>query len=69
MTTVTKDILRTISYNDPTTFSGLIYDYDYDGKTLMADIAERIISDWKFDNRCKRNSELRENPIARTDNR
>ena len=33
---------------------------DFDGWNSMAYIADRIISDWKFDQQCKRNAENRE---------
>ena len=30
------------------------------GDTSMADMAERIISDWKFDEKCRKNAENRD---------
>ena len=41
-------------------FGGLIYNYDYDGHTTMTDIASRIISDRKFEKRCKANERYRD---------
>lgn len=40
---------------DPTTFGGVIYNYDFDGYNSLSDIASRIVSDWKFDKRMKSN--------------
>ena len=34
---------------DHSTCGSNIYNYDFDGYISMADMAERIISDWKFD--------------------
>ena len=31
------------------TCSSVIYNYDFDGYVSISDMAERIISDWKFD--------------------
>ena len=42
------------NYADHTRFGGNVYNYDYEGYNNMSDIASRIISDWKFDERCKR---------------
>ena len=39
------------------TFGGRIYDYDFYGHPTMSDIAERIMSDWKFDEKCRKNIE------------
>lgn len=55
---MTKEFYRTGSYNtDHSTFRGRLYNYDFDGYTSMTDIAARIVSDWKFDNQCKKNTE------------
>lgn len=55
---------RTRNYKvDHTTFGGIIYpsdfNTDYRGKdnTNGSFIAQRIISDWKFDKQCKTNRE------------
>ncbi len=40
-------------------YGGYISNYDYDGRTSMCDIAERIASDFRFDERCKANLELK----------
>ena len=47
---MTKNYYRTGNYKpDYSTFGGVIYNYDFDGYVSMRDMAERIISDWKFD--------------------
>lgn len=40
-------------------FGGLIHEYDYDNCLTMTEIAGRIISDWKFDELCRKNIERR----------
>ena len=47
------------SYTDYSTFSGIISNYDFDGHPTIKDIASRILSDWKFDEMCKKNIENR----------
>ena len=39
---------------DYSTCSSLIYNYDFDGYVSMKDMAERIISDRKFDEKCRK---------------
>ena len=51
--TLTKNYY-TSSNTDHTTFGGHVYNYDYDNRTSISDIASRIISDWKFDEKCKK---------------
>ena len=41
------------------TCGSVIYNYDFDGYVSMTSIAERIISDWKLDEQCKKNVESR----------
>ena len=54
---MTRNYYRTGNYKpDRSTCGSVIYNYDFDGYVSMADMAERIISDWKFDERCKHNS-------------
>lgn len=48
---------KTSNYEDHTTFSGSIYNYDFDGYTSMKSIADRIMADKRFDKQCKRNVE------------
>ena len=45
---------------DHSTFGGLIYNYDFDGYNSMSQIADRIISDQKFDRYCETQAKLRE---------
>lgn len=42
-----------------TTFGGKIYFTDFDRKTTLVEIAEKIISDRKFDQQCMKNIEIR----------
>ena len=39
---------------DHSTCGSAIYNYDFDGYVSMSDMAERIISDWKFDEKCRK---------------
>ena len=53
---------RTGNYKpDYSTCGGVIYNYDFDGYVSMTSMAERIISDWKLDEQCKKNAESRDN--------
>ena len=49
------------NYLDHSTFGGKISNYSFDAHTTMSDIASQIISDWKFDQDCKRKAENRDN--------
>lgn len=42
------------NYADHTRFGGNVYNYDFDGYTPMSVIADRIISDRKFDDKCRK---------------
>ena len=45
-----RNYYRTGNYKpDYSTCGSVIYNYDFDGYVSMSDMAERIISDWKFD--------------------
>ena len=47
---MTRNYYRTGNYKpDHSTCGSQIYNYDFDGYVSMSDMAERIISDWKFD--------------------
>ena len=47
---MTRNYYRTVNYKpDHSTCGSKIYNYYFDGYVSMSDIAERIISDWKFD--------------------
>ena len=57
------------NYENHTRFGGYVRSSDFDiypslkdpnGYHTMTDIAERIISDWKFDEQCKKNAENRD---------
>lgn len=52
---MTGNYYTPMNYNrEHTTCSSRIYNYDFDGYVSMADMAERIISDWKFDEKCRK---------------
>ena len=52
---MTRNYYRTGNYKtDHSTCGSIIYNYDFDGYVSMADMAERIISDWKFDEKCRK---------------
>lgn len=58
----TKNYYTQSNYADHTTFGGTIYlsdfETDYVGKSQKdSSIARRIMSDWRFDQQCKRNRE------------
>ena len=57
-----RNYYRTGNYkSDHSTCGSIIYNYDFDGYVSMADMAERIISDLKFDEQCRKNVESRDN--------
>lgn len=45
--------------HDPKCFGGTITGYDFDGYTPMATVAGKILSDQKFDERCRKALEQR----------
>ena len=47
------------NYEDHSTFGGTISNFDFDGYNSMIDIANKIISDWKFNEQCRKNVEQR----------
>ena len=52
---MTENYYRTRNYKlDHSTCGSVIYNYDFDGYVSMTSIAERIISDWKFDKKCQK---------------
>ena len=58
---MTRNYYTTGSYKgDHSTCGSVIYNYDFDGYVSMKDMAERIISDWKFDEQCRKNAENRD---------
>ena len=57
---MTRNYYRTENYKpNHSTCGSQIYNYDFDGYVSISDMAERIISDWKFDEQCKKNMENR----------
>ena len=59
---MTRNYYRTGNYKtDHSTCGSKIYNYDFDGYVSMTTMAERIISDWKLDEQCKKNAESRDN--------
>ena len=57
---MTRNYYTTGNYKpDHSTCGSAIYNYDFEGYVSMSDMAERIISDWKFDEQCKKNMENR----------
>ena len=52
---MTRNYYRTENHeSDHFTCGSVIYNYDFDGYVSMVSIAERIISDWKFDEDCRK---------------
>lgn len=57
---MTRKYYTPSNYNsNHSTCGSVIYSYDFDGYVSMADMAERITSDWKFDEQCRKNIENR----------
>ena len=55
---MTRNYYTTGNYKpDHSTCGSKIYNYDFDGYVSMADMAERIISDWKFDEQRRKDIE------------
>ena len=58
---MTRNYYTTGNYKpDYSTCGSKIDNYDFDGYVSMSSMAERIISDWKFDKQCKKNIENRD---------
>ena len=52
---MTRNYYTTGNYKpDHSTCGSNIYNYDFDGYISMSDMVERIISDWKFDKKCRK---------------
>ena len=52
---MTETYYRTGNYKpDHSTCGSVIFNYDFDGYVSMTSVAERIISDWKFDEYCRK---------------
>ena len=59
---MTRNYYTTGNYKpDHSTCGSVIYNYDFDGYVSMTSIAERIISDWKLDEKCRKNAENKNN--------
>ena len=55
---MTRNYYRKENYKqDHSTCGSVIYNYDFDGYVSMKDMAERIISDWKFDEQRRKDIE------------
>ena len=55
---MTRNYYTTGNYkSDYSTCGSVIYNYDFDGYVSMKDMAERIISDWKFDEQRRKDIE------------
>ena len=55
---LTTTFYRTENYRtDHSTCGSKIYNYDFDGYVSITDMAERIISDWKFDEQRRKDIE------------
>ena len=53
---MTRNYYRTENYKpNHSTCGSKIDNYDFGGYVSMSDMAESIISDWKFDERCRKN--------------
>ena len=59
---MTRNYYITGNYKpDHSTCGSKIYNYDFDGYVSMTSMAERIISDWKFDEERRKDTERRDN--------
>ena len=55
---MTRNYYTPSNYNaDHSTCGSVIYNYDFDGYVSMTSMAERIISDWKFDEQRRKDIE------------
>lgn len=55
---MTRNYYTTENYKtDHSTCGSKIYNYDFDGYVSITDMAERIISDWKFDEQRRKDIE------------
>ena len=58
---MTRNYYTTGNYNvNHSTCGSVIYNYDFDGYVSMLSMAERIVSDWKFNEKCRKNAENRD---------
>ena len=67
---MTRNYYTPSNYNaDHSTCGSVIYNYDFDGYVSMTSIAERIISDWKFDEKYRKNAKNKQKGITNGKNR
>ena len=67
---MTRNYYTTENYKpDHSTCGSVIYNYDFDGYVSMTSIAERIISDWKFDEKYRKNAKNKQKGITNGKNR
>ena len=63
---MTKEFYRTGNYEiDHTTFGGIISSFDFNGHCSMKDIADKIMSDLRFDEQCRKNVKHNERGFKR----
>lgn len=46
--------------DDHTSYYGEITPFDFDGHQTMKSVSDKIIRDWNFDKRCRKNAEFRD---------
>ena len=57
---MTKEFYRTGNYKiDHSTYGGIINSFDFDGHCSMANVADKIMDDLRFDEQCRKNLESR----------
>ena len=67
---MTRNYYTTENYRtDHSTCGSAIYNYDFEGYVSMSDMAERIISDWKFDEQRRKDIETRKRGNKKDKNR
>lgn len=53
---ITEKYYTTRNYElDHSKCGSIIYNYDFDGYVSMTSMIDRIISDWRFDEECRKN--------------
>lgn len=54
------------NHNSTTTFGGLIYESDFNTEDCNGNTVLRMLCDWRFDEQCKRNIQIRRNSEENT---
>ena len=54
---------------DHSTCGSVIYNYDFDGYVSITSMAEKIISDWKFDEKCRKATNSKQKGVTNGKNR